>query len=184
MKNINMNRFQQSERLLKAFKLDSLDEYNIALALELIEKYGDFTKVIHESLDDRYNRLRYTPDVLLQSLLGKDLGEYDNLEKLSEKLYSLQNAAYTLAEKNGKTITEQFAEINIVETLELTIEEAWTLYYAGGKDFIIKMTNMRDGEAVIARLKESYNKALNHISQSTKHSLTQKKIKQIENKNC
>lgn len=178
--NKTMNRFNQAERLLKAFKLDFMDEFNTSIALGLIDKYGDFTKVIHESLDDRYNRLRYTPDLLLQALMGKDTEDYESVNTLSEKLYALRNVVSDHAEAKGVDIAKMIDDVNVIETLQLSVEEAWTVYFVGGKSFILKMTNLRDGEAVLAKLKEAYLKAVNHLKETEKFKLTAQKTNLIK----
>lgn len=171
-----MNRFNQADRLLKAFKLDYMDEFNTSIALGLIDKYGDFTKVIHESLDDRYNRLRYTPDLLLQALMGKDTEDYESVNTLSEKLYALRNVVSDHAEAKGVDIAKMINDVDVIETLQLSVEEAWTVYFAGGKSFILQMTTMRDGEAVLTRLKEAYSKALNHLKETEKLKLSGQRV--------
>lgn len=178
--NKTMNRFNQAERLLKAFKLDFMDEFNTSIALGLIDKYGDFTKVIHESLDDRYNRLRYTPDLLLQALMGKDNEDYESVNTLSEKLYALRNVVSDHAEAKGVDIAKMIDDVDVIETLQLSVEEAWTVYFVGGKSFILKMTNLRDGEAVLAKLKEAYLKAVNHLKETEKFKLTAQKTNLIK----
>lgn len=163
---MSMSIFEQAERLLKALKLDAYDEYNNDIAIKVIKKYTSLDKVLKELASDKYNRLRYHPDLILHALIEENESENISIaESLASKLYQLYVAVLNDATAAGIPIEDAIKSVNVIGSLGLTQKEAWAVKFAGGKEFILKISTFKDGKAVADILEEALAKAENHVKE-------------------
>ena len=149
-----MNIYDQAERFLKVLKLDTTDQLNNNVAISVIEYFGSLEKALTESLKDKYNRLRFTPELLIRAMVEPEIDdELLFLEQLSTKIYSLRNLVFNDSMQRGEDFKKLMLAVDVIETLSLTPREAWTIYYVGGKEFIIDINKIQDGDIVINKLK-------------------------------
>lgn len=155
-----MNIYDQAERFLKILKLDTTDQLNNDIAISVIEYFGSLEKALTESLKDKYNRLRFTPELLIRAMVEPGIDEESLfLEQLSTKIYSLRNLVFNDSIQRGEDFRKLMLVVDVIETLSLTPREAWTIYYVGGKEFIIDINKIKDGDIVISKLKLAMNRA-------------------------
>lgn len=169
---MEMSIFEQAERLLKAFKMDMLDPHNNEIALRIIKQYETLDKAIAESIKAEYNRFRFTPEILLHSMLKDEADDgFLFLKDLSNKLYAFQNAVFEDSIETGESFKIKMESANVIKSLKLEPREAWTLYYAGGKEFIQSLSQIRDGEMVLDRLKAALIQADKYLKKEAALSL-------------
>lgn len=155
-----MNIYDQAERFLKALKLDVTDELNNHAAIRVVEHFGNLEKALAESLKDKYNRLRFTPELLIRAMVEPEMDpDTIFLEQLAIKLYSLRNLVFNDSIQRGEDFKKLMTTVDVIKTLTLSQREAWTVYHVGGKAFIIDINKIQDGDIVISQLKSAMNKA-------------------------
>ncbi len=155
--------FQQAARVLKALKMDTADPYNNEIALMAIKRYGSFEAVFRELSKERYDRLRYTPEIMLSSIVETEDDLRGEAEALAEKLHSLRKLAMSESNAKGISFDQILKEVDVIRTLSLSSKEAWAVKFAGGKDFIDKLPKFPNGDRVADVLVEALQRAEEHI---------------------
>lgn len=157
--------FEQAGKLLKSLKMDSADPYSNDVAISVMKKYGSIERVFEELAKSKYDRLRYTPDIMLTSIIEIEDDIRNAAEALANKLHSLRSI--TMIESNAKGIgfDELFDKVDVIHSLSLSAREAWAVKFAGGKDFIKRLNTFQNGDKIADLLMESLRRADEYITE-------------------
>lgn len=161
-----MNIYDQASRLLKILKMDPIDPYNNDLATSVMEHFGGLDAVLKELAHERYNRVRYTPEIMLNALIDKKQDRDPSLDELAKKIYALRTSIMDDALKDGEPFEELLSRVNVIQSLGLTQREAWIIHFCGGKRFISELNRHRDGDSVMEIIAMAAAKADKHLSGS------------------
>ncbi|MFZ2891142.1 hypothetical protein [Sulfuricurvum sp.] len=156
--------FEQAGKLLKSLKMDAADAYSNDVAISVIRKYGSIERVFEELAKNKYDRLRYTPEIMLTSMIDIEDDIRNVSEELANKLHSLRSIVMVESNVKGVDFEELFDKIDVVHSLSLSVREAWAVKFAGGKDFIKRLNTFQNGDKIIDLLMESLRRADEHIA--------------------
>lgn len=154
---------EKAIKLLEMMKIDSSDKYNIGIAVEFINKTGSLRGAIDEVAMKKYDRFRYTPELLLYSATYEKEENNMDAEILTEKLYSLHRLILKESMSLGKEYDDILERVNVVESISLDSREAWAVKFAGGKGFIAKMTTYQSSKHVENLIASALKQADRHI---------------------
>jgi hypothetical protein len=156
--------FEQAGKLLKSLKMDTTDAYSNDVAISVIKKFGGIERVFEELAKNKYDRLRYTPDIMLTSMIEIEDDIRNTAEELANKLHSLRSIAMVESNAKGVGFDELFEKVDVVHSLSLSAREAWAVKFAGGKDFIKRLNTFQNGDKIADVLMESLRRADEHIA--------------------
>lgn len=167
-----MSIYDEADRFLEAFKLNSVDPVNNDIALRIVKKYGGLEKSLMEIVKDKYNRFRFTPEILLRAMLDESDDLENNLaQELSLKLYALRSSIFQESLITGRDFDQEIEKVNIIDSLKLSLREAWTVYYLGGREFILNMNRLRDGDSVVEKIRSAIVMADQHLDSHSENTM-------------
>lgn len=161
--------YEMSDRFLQALKIGGNNVDNAMIAMKVIEKYGDLEKALAEATKDKYNRLRFTPELLIRAMVEPEEDASDFAAKeLATKYYSLHNLVYNDSIRKGEGFEQLMKTVDVIKTLQLSLREAWATKFIGGKKFILGINVLRDGDVVIERIKSALAEADRYLEDESK----------------
>lgn len=170
---MEQSKYEQAAYLLKILKI--VPEINIlSIAMVVVDRYGTTIRVMEEIAKTKYDRLRYTPELLLSSMITIEDASREDAEALAMKLHLLRSLVLHESNISGMPFDAVLEKVDVIKTVSLSLREAWALKFAGGKGFIDNINTYANGDVVLKILIESFSRADEHIKNGDAVSLPTK----------